>query len=255
MRTATLRSIALACIASATLLTTSCNRKDDATPTDDITTAEDRTDDNSETAMSSEAMQMAGPTDPQAQGSANIIGDADFRARFSSCATRSYDFADKTLIIDFGVAKARDRVSQDTSAGQLKGKIRYMAPEQALGRELDRRADVWALGSILYELFAGVSPYDAPNEVATLHKLTSGVGPAPLPAHVPEPVRAVVERSLAYDPQCHLPRVESASRRRWRWSRITPGSSSPSESLPESAPSMPHSQRRMRAMLPAAPAR
>jgi len=109
--------------------------------------------------------------------------------------------AGATLIIDFGVAKARDRVSQDTSAGQLKGKIRYMAPEQALGRELDRRADVWALGSILYELFAGVPPYDAPNEVATLHKLTSGVPPAPLPAHVPEPVRAVVERSLAYDPQ------------------------------------------------------
>ncbi len=108
--------------------------------------------------------------------------------------------AGATLIIDFGVAKARDRVSQDTSAGQLKGKIRYMAPEQALGRELDRRADVWALGSILYELFAGVSPYDGPNEVATLHKLTSGAPPAPLPGHVPDAVRAVVERALAYDP-------------------------------------------------------
>ena len=102
MRTATLRSLALACFASAALLTTSCNRNNDATPTDDITTAEDRTDDNSETAMSSEAMQMAGPTDAQAQGSPNIIGDADFRARFGSCATRSYDFATKTLTIDFG---------------------------------------------------------------------------------------------------------------------------------------------------------
>ena len=102
MRTATFRPLALACFASAALLISGCNRNNDATPTDDITTAEDRTDDNSETAMSSEAMQMAGPTDPQAQGSANIIGDADFRARFSSCATRSYDFADKTLIIDFG---------------------------------------------------------------------------------------------------------------------------------------------------------
>ncbi|HSO39210.1 MAG TPA: serine/threonine-protein kinase [Labilithrix sp.] len=109
--------------------------------------------------------------------------------------------AGTTVIIDFGVAKARDRVSQDTSAGQLKGKIRYMAPEQALGRDLDHRADVWALGAILYELFAGVSPYDGPNEVATLHKLTSGAPPAPLPSYVPDPVRAVVERALAYDPE------------------------------------------------------
>jgi len=108
--------------------------------------------------------------------------------------------AGSTVLIDFGVAKARDRVSQDTSAGQLKGKIRYMAPEQALGRPIDHRADVWALGAILYELFAGDSPYEGPNEVATLHKLTSGAAPPPLPAHVPAPARAVIERALAHDP-------------------------------------------------------
>lgn len=106
-----------------------------------------------------------------------------------------------TMLIDFGVAKARDRVSQETSAGQLKGKIRYMAPEQALGRSIDRRADVWALGAILYELVTGSPPYDGPNEVATLHKLTSGAPPAPVPPDVPEPVRAVLERALAYDPE------------------------------------------------------
>jgi hypothetical protein len=102
MRTATFRSFALACLASAALLSTSCNRKDDATPTDDITTAEDRADDNAETGLSSEAMQMAGPADPQTQGSANLITDAEFRARFGGCATRTYDFLNKTLTIDFG---------------------------------------------------------------------------------------------------------------------------------------------------------
>ncbi|MDB5215158.1 MAG: serine/threonine protein kinase [Myxococcaceae bacterium] len=107
--------------------------------------------------------------------------------------------AGSTVLIDFGVAKARDRVSQETSAGQLKGKIRYMAPEQALGRNIDHRADVWALGAILYELFAGVPPYDGPNEVATLHKLTSGALPAPLPAYVAPPIRAMIERALAYE--------------------------------------------------------
>jgi serine/threonine-protein kinase len=109
--------------------------------------------------------------------------------------------AGSTVIIDFGVAKARDRVSQDTSAGQLKGKIRYMAPEQALGRAVDHRADVWALGAILYELFAGVAPYDGANEVATLHKLTSGQGYAPLPSEVPDAVCDVIDRALAYDPE------------------------------------------------------
>jgi serine/threonine-protein kinase len=107
--------------------------------------------------------------------------------------------AGSTVLIDFGVAKARDRVSQDTSAGQLKGKIRYMAPEQALGRTTDHRADVWALGAILYELFTGVPPYDGPNEVATLHKLTSGALPPPLPPNVAAPVRAVIDRALAYE--------------------------------------------------------
>lgn len=105
------------------------------------------------------------------------------------------------MIIDFGVAKARDRVSQDTSAGQLKGKIRYMAPEQALGRAIDHRADVWALGAMLYEMFAGQSPYEGPNEVATLHKLTSGHPIPPLPRHVPPAVRNVIERALAADPR------------------------------------------------------
>lgn len=112
--------------------------------------------------------------------------------------------AGATVIIDFGVAKARDRVSQDTSAGQLKGKIRYMAPEQALGRAVDHRADVWALGAILYELIAGVAPYDGPNEVATLHKLTSGQGYPPLPPEVPDAICAVIDRALAYDPDARF---------------------------------------------------
>jgi len=104
-----------------------------------------------------------------------------------------------TMLIDFGVAKARDRVSQDTGVGQLKGKIRYMAPEQALGRNIDHRADVWAVGAMLYEMFAGQPPYDGPNEVATLHKLTGGERPPELPASVPEVVRVCIERALAHN--------------------------------------------------------
>ena len=101
MQTFSLRSLTFAFLASGLLLTTACNRKaDDAAP-DDITTAEDRTDDNIETAVSSDA-KLAGPTDPNTQGSPYATTDAEFRARFGSCATRSYDFNMRTLTIDFG---------------------------------------------------------------------------------------------------------------------------------------------------------
>jgi serine/threonine-protein kinase len=103
-------------------------------------------------------------------------------------------------VIDFGIAKARDRLSGDTHTGFLKGKIQYMAPEQALGKQMDRRADVWALGAILYHLYSGRPPYDGPNQLATLHLLTSGKPPLPLPASVPAPLSAVVRRALSADP-------------------------------------------------------
>ena len=58
-------------------------------------------------------------------------------------------------LIDFGIAKARSRAGAETSSGVLKGKIQYMAPEQALGQRLDRRADIWAVGAVLYTLLDG----------------------------------------------------------------------------------------------------
>src|SRR6185437_5310470 len=61
-------------------------------------------------------------------------------------------------VIDFGIAKARDRLAGETNAGVLKGKIQYMAPEQALGRVVDRRADLWAIGVSLYHLITGKPP-------------------------------------------------------------------------------------------------
>jgi hypothetical protein len=100
-------------------------------------------------------------------------------------------------LIDFGIAKARDRLSGETHADTLKGKVQYMPPEQALGRPVDRRADVWAAGAVLYHLIAGKPPFEADNEIQTLFQITSGRSPAPLPPSVPEPVRAVVKKALA----------------------------------------------------------
>ncbi len=99
-------------------------------------------------------------------------------------------------LIDFGIAKARDRIAGDTSAGQVKGKIRYMAPEQAMGSTVDRRADLWAVGAILYHLLSGKPPYDGDNDVQALMVLTSGRPPVPLPASVHPAIAAVVKRAL-----------------------------------------------------------
>ncbi len=100
-------------------------------------------------------------------------------------------------LIDFGIAKARDRAAGETTDGTLKGKIKYMAPEQALGGVVDRRADIFALGAVLHRLLSGRAPYEGENEVATLHHLARGGAPHPLPANVPREIRGVVNKALA----------------------------------------------------------
>jgi serine/threonine protein kinase len=103
-------------------------------------------------------------------------------------------------VIDFGIAKARDRAGGDTGTGVLKGKIHYMPPEQAVGKKVDRRADIWAMGAMLYHLLSGRAPYEAENSLATLHMLTSGRPPLPLPFSVPRSISAIVRRAMAHDP-------------------------------------------------------
>jgi hypothetical protein len=101
-------------------------------------------------------------------------------------------------LIDFGVAKARDRLSGETHGDTLKGKVQYMPPEQALGLPVDRRADVWAVGAVLHHLITGRAPFEADNEVQTLFMITSGRRPAALSAEVPACVREIVKRALAH---------------------------------------------------------
>ncbi len=119
-----------------------------------------------------------------------------------------------TKLIDFGVAKASSRRSEETAAGTLKGKIEYMAPEQARGEPLDRRADVYGLGAVLYELLAGRPVRDTGDgkQLAALHELMTGVPYAPLPATVPQLVRGVVDRALAREPSMRFATAEELRR-------------------------------------------
>ncbi len=109
-------------------------------------------------------------------------------------------------LIDFGVAKARYRLASETTAGTLKGKVEYMAPEQVKGGVVDRRADIYAVGAMTYELLAGhpVHQYGEDQQIRALHALITGAPHAPLPDHVPPAVRAVVECALSREPSARF---------------------------------------------------
>ncbi len=73
-------------------------------------------------------------------------------------------------LCDFGIAKATlSRVK--TRAGIIKGKVKYMSPEQAMGRRLDRRSDIFSAGSVLYEMLTMVPPFLAKNEIQLILKV------------------------------------------------------------------------------------
>jgi serine/threonine protein kinase len=106
-------------------------------------------------------------------------------------------------LLDFGIAKTRD-AEHATKIGVIKGKLDYMAPEQVRGDPLDARADVFALGAMLYEAisstrFAGARGL---SQVARLHARLAGseVPLRTLVPHVPEALARIVDMALALDP-------------------------------------------------------
>ncbi len=101
-------------------------------------------------------------------------------------------------VLDFGVAKAADRIAR-TETGLLKGKFGYMAPEQCRGEEVDRRADIFALGAVLYEVSTGRRLFKRGSELATLKAIAEEpiVPPSRLVAGYPKCLEVVVTRALA----------------------------------------------------------
>jgi serine/threonine-protein kinase len=106
-------------------------------------------------------------------------------------------------IVDFGVAKAVGRVSEATRAGQLKGKFGYMSPEQARGKPVDRRSDLFALGIVLFELTTSRRLFRGESDIETLKLVISSRIPPPTsldPKYPPE-LERIVLRALQRDPQ------------------------------------------------------
>lgn len=107
-------------------------------------------------------------------------------------------YSGQVKLLDFGIARAESRVTQ-TTAGVVKGKYLYMAPEQARGEPVDRRADVFSLGVTLYEALTSARPFARDNDLAILNAVLHSDFPAPakLRPDLPPELEAVVVRAMA----------------------------------------------------------
>jgi serine/threonine-protein kinase len=100
-------------------------------------------------------------------------------------------------VIDFGIAKSRDRVHGETRSGFVKGTPHYMSPEHACREPLDRRADVWSLGAVMFRAINGEPPFR--DQTALLDYMDDSKPLAPLRAGTPPDVSAIVLRALQVD--------------------------------------------------------
>lgn len=104
-------------------------------------------------------------------------------------------------IVDFGVARAG--TTGDSAAGRLMGSVAYMAPEQLLGRRVDARADLYAVGAVLYELLATQLPFDG-SVSEVIERKRSSAGPTsienPMQRRWPDRLERVVLSLLRRDP-------------------------------------------------------
>ena len=127
-------------------------------------------------------------------------------------------------VLDFGLAKALDPVSGGerpdnsptitnaaTQVGTLLGTAAYMAPEQVKGRGADRRADIWAFGAVLYELFTGTMAFGGDTTTETLARVIEREPDwSRLPADTPPAILRLLHRTLVKDPKRRLQSIGDA---------------------------------------------
>ncbi|MBW2453226.1 MAG: serine/threonine protein kinase [Deltaproteobacteria bacterium] len=111
-------------------------------------------------------------------------------------------FSGDVKIVDFGIAKSSEAAAGErTTAGQLKGKVPYMSPEQAKGDDVDHRSDIFAVGIMLFELTTGRRLFKAKSEFDTLKLICDREYPKPsqiVPGY-PLGLEAIVMRALVKD--------------------------------------------------------
>jgi len=127
---------------------------------------------------------------------------------------------ERCKVLDLGIAKQEPKANANpgcpsTATGVILGTLAYMAPEQIRAtRSLDARADVYALGAILYECLAGQPAFAAPTPPALMYKILEErpVPLAKLRPELPRELVAVVERALAYDREARFPSARELER-------------------------------------------
>lgn len=103
-------------------------------------------------------------------------------------------------VMDFGIAKLGD--SGLTKAGMVLGTPSYLAPEQAAGRRIDHRADIFSLGAVLYEMFTGEKAFAGESTTAIIYKVMNDdpIPPRAIEPSLPPRLDAVIKKALAKDP-------------------------------------------------------
>ncbi|MDO9022703.1 MAG: serine/threonine-protein kinase [Deltaproteobacteria bacterium] len=119
----------------------------------------------------------------------------------------------RVKLTDFGVAKATGRI-QRTQPGEIKGKLAYMAPEQAFGREVDRRSDVYALGVVLYELAMGRRLFGGKTDADTIRNVMQHniVPPREIDPEFPEGLEQIILAMLTKEPADRFQTAGAAER-------------------------------------------
>ena len=121
-------------------------------------------------------------------------------------------------VTDFGIATAA-ALTRTTRAGTLKGKVSYMSPEQCKGDRIDRRADVFALGILLYETTLMTRLFVGDNDYALMNQVIEGRVPRPSEVELgyPAVLEGIVMRALAVDPKDRYPTANHLQRSIESW--------------------------------------
>jgi len=112
-------------------------------------------------------------------------------------------------VTDFGVAKAMGK-SHMTMAGQIKGKLAYMSPEQLMGGGVDRRSDVFALGCVLYEITTGTKPFRGEHDPQVMAAIVMGnyEPPSKVKAGYPAELEEIIVCALSGSPSDRFPTAD-----------------------------------------------
>jgi serine/threonine protein kinase/tetratricopeptide (TPR) repeat protein len=146
-----------------------------------------------------------------------LVGVADGLATAHEAGVLHRDVKPENILVakngyaklaDFGLAKLTDGsgrkvtrtvTEQGTRPGLAIGTLAYMSPEQAEGKPLDARSDIFSFGAVLYEMLADRRPFSGSSDLQAMQNIVHGM-PPPLPPEIPGALRGLVEKALEKDP-------------------------------------------------------